>query len=176
MQKFASINFAQDRNQSFIDRFLTWALSAGRTIVVLTEALALCAFIFRFSLDKQIIDLHGHIKDEQAVVRALNTNESTFRNLQNRLASIKSLSSQASQRTAVLEEVFTKTPPELSIQQAQINATTLTIQATTTNTNAIETFITALKADTLIKNIALTQVENKTSTGTIIFGLTGTIK
>lgn len=176
MQKFTSINFTKDRNQSFLDRSLSWSMTTGRTIVVITEALALCAFLYRFSLDRQIIDLHGHINDERSVVNALDSNETMFRTLQTRLVAINTLSPLAIKKTTILEHIYSEKPPEVIIEQVQLDSGAITIQATAPTTTAIQSYLKELHADDMITGIYLSQVENKTSTGTIEFGVSGKIK
>src|SRR5258706_9366482 len=98
MLKSPAINLAKGRGQTFLDRFLNWALSIGRVVVIVTEAVALTAFLYRFNLDRQIIDLHSRINQEQIIVKLLNNNETTFRSLQDRLSLINKLSQQAPER------------------------------------------------------------------------------
>src|SRR6185312_966933 len=88
MQKTSSItiNLAKHRGESFVDRFIRFALTTGRVVVILTEVIALGAFLYRFTLDRTLVDLHDRIQQGQAVVNLLKDNETTFRNLQDRLA------------------------------------------------------------------------------------------
>ena len=57
-----SINLVKSRKPHFLDRFITWALNAGRLLVIITETVALSAFLFRFGLDREIVDLNDKIK------------------------------------------------------------------------------------------------------------------
>ena len=84
-KKPISINLLKQQT-SLVDRFIDWALTIGRLLVILTEIVALSAFIYRFSLDRQLIDLHSKITQEQAIANYLNNNEKKYRNLQDRLA------------------------------------------------------------------------------------------
>ena len=66
-----SINLFKDKNKNFFDLFIKWALSIGRVVVIATEAIALSAFLYRFSLDQQLIDLNDKIVQKQALVKLL---------------------------------------------------------------------------------------------------------
>jgi len=87
--KPALINLVKGKHKSFFDRFLAWALSAGRVIIIVTEIIALSAFLYRFSLDREIIDLRDNTKQEQKILELFKEQEKTFRNLQERLSCLK---------------------------------------------------------------------------------------
>ncbi len=72
------INLLPNKGDSLLDQFLSWALNIGRLLVIITETLALSVFLFRFSLDVQIIDLHDKIKAASRVVENFKESEETF--------------------------------------------------------------------------------------------------
>ena len=47
----ASINLVKKNEKSSVDKFINWTLSIGRLIVIITEIIAISAFLYRFSLD-----------------------------------------------------------------------------------------------------------------------------
>src|SRR3972149_11726382 len=81
MQSSASINLIKSKVNIF-DEILKWALTVGRLLVILTELTAFSAFIYRFTLDRTLIDLHEKINQEQAIVASLKDREAIYRNLQ----------------------------------------------------------------------------------------------
>src|SRR3989344_9329514 len=87
----SSINLYKGKSRNFIDRFILWTLSAGRLIIILTEILALSAFLYRFSLDRNLIDLNDKIKNEEIILNYLKKNEENFRSIQDRLSTIDKL-------------------------------------------------------------------------------------
>src|SRR5689334_17423335 len=111
-----SINLAKNRGETFTDRLIQFALTIGRGLVVLTEAIALGAFLFRFGLDRQIIDLHDRISQEQAVIKLLKKNEDTYRNLQDRIALAKSIATQARATSKTITDIFSFIPADMQIK------------------------------------------------------------
>src|SRR5689334_11570583 len=79
------INLLPNKGDSLFEQFLSWALTVGRLLIIITETLALSVFLYRFVLDVQIIDLHDKIKQESAIIDNLKDQEESFRNLQTRL-------------------------------------------------------------------------------------------
>src|SRR5258708_19931440 len=104
------------RNVSFVDRFVNWALTVGRAVVIATEVIALSAFLYRFSLDRQLIDIHSKIKQEQAVVGYLKPNEDIYRNLQTRLSLASSFSPQSRDEIKLIKYIVDFTPQDFSFK------------------------------------------------------------
>ena len=81
----------KDFDASVVGRILRWSLIYGRYIIVSTEIIVLLAFIYRFSLDRQITDLNEEIEQKSAIVIANQAFEKSFRNLQSRVDQIAGL-------------------------------------------------------------------------------------
>ena len=118
-----SINFFRNQNKSVLDQFIDWALTYGRMIVMFTEVIALGAFLFRFGLDRQLVDLHDKIKRDEQYIGAYQNNETTYRNLQNRLHVALTIDTQAK---VVLQNLLT------TIDNANGNVTFSIINYSTT--------------------------------------------
>ena len=86
----ASINLLRNNKKDTIEHIINWAVTIGRILVVVVELAALAAFLYRFTLDNQLQDLHSKIKQEQTIIELQKKNEDTYRNLQNRLSLISS--------------------------------------------------------------------------------------
>lgn len=171
-----AINLFKGRKASFIDKFINWALTGGRVIVIFTELLALLAFLYRFSLDSQIIDLHSKIKQELAVVKLLNNNENTYRNLQERLKSINTLDPQAAERVELIKTIYNTVPEGLSVSQMFLDGKSAQIDISVQSPQAVSSFVKSLKQLPQVKGTNITRVENKTSQAIILVGLTVTLK
>lgn len=68
--------------QSPMGKFLTWALSTGRYIVVFTEMMVILTFLSRFTLDRQLSDLNEQISQKQSILESLVSFEDLARDLQ----------------------------------------------------------------------------------------------
>lgn len=162
-----SINLAKNRGDSFVDEFIAWALNAGRVIVIFTELIALCAFLYRFSLDNTLVDLHDHITQEQSVLNLLKSNENQYRNLQSRLQTIKTASAESSQTLQTFNNISSLIPQDLSVTTFNVTANTIHIAGTTSSIADLKTFIDKLKTYPMVNNVSLDQVQTDTATATI---------
>lgn len=99
-----------------------WAINSGRIIIVMVELLTLGALGFRFFIDRQIVDFHEKIEQQQNFVNAQETKEKGYRNLQQRLTDINSLTI-ASEKQIEFINSLTKILSSNSFIKSDINAT-----------------------------------------------------
>lgn len=170
------INLIKDKKVSFTDKFINWALTIGRLVVILIELLALSAFIYRFSLDRKIIDLHSKIKQEQAIVNYLKNNETTYRNLQDRILLASNFSSSGPSIFKISKDVLSFVPKDMIINSFYINKNRININANVQSALSLNQFMNALKNYPSTDTVSLDNIENKPASSIIIFNATVLIK
>lgn len=166
------INLLKPKHKSLVDRFVDWALTVGRLLVILTEIVALSAFVYRFSLDRQLIDLHSKIKQEQAVITFLKEGEDSYRNLQDRLALAKTSSSQGKDKVKIFNDVLSLIPSGLSFTSFSVSEDRIKIDADVASVSSLSSFIESLKEYDRIETISLDKIENRPSQGVIRVSIT----
>ena len=166
-----SINLLGNPGEPFLDKFVRWALSAGRTIVILTEVIALSAFIYRFTIDRRIVDLNDEIEQKQLIVGQYEEREAIFRNLQARLASAKKLEENTN-TTQLLNDIITLATGRLRFNTLEITESQIKIDGTTSSTTQLNYFISQLRQQPKIERISLDKLDNRTSQGTIEVAIT----
>lgn len=165
-----SVNLAK-RQGKFLDTFIHWALTAGRAAVIVTEAIALSAFLYRFSLDRQIIDLHDKINQEQAIVKLLKHNEDTYRNLQSRLALISTLQKQTSDTSKIFFDILHLIPSDIAIDSINYSPDGVKFDIHARSLAALQSAIDNIKNYPRIKSVSIDKIENRISTGTIVVSI-----
>ena len=174
--KSMSINLAKGRSKSFLDKFIKWALSAGRLIVILTEALALFTFLYRFSLDRQLIDSHDRIEQKQAIVKLLKNNEDKYRDLQSRISIASNLSISDKENVDFFQKTLNSAPKDIVFNNVVLSNNFVKFEAIAQSIISLDTFIKTLKNDKKISSISLDRIENKSSNATISVGITAMLK
>ena len=53
----------EEFEQKTVGRFLIWALTVGRWIVIVTELIVITAFLSRFKLDRDLANLYEKIRE-----------------------------------------------------------------------------------------------------------------
>lgn len=171
-----SINLLRGREKGFFDRFLGWALTIGRVLVILTETIALSAFIYRFSLDRQLIDLHDEIKQKQAIVELLKNNEGKYRNLQERLTTIATLAKEASKTTTVFTDIVSFAPRDVALNALAFSQDSIKIDANASSVASLTSLVKSLRVYPQVTAVSIDKVENKAVSATIAVSITVRLK
>lgn len=172
---YLDINLVKKR-LSFTDKFLTWALSVGRVVVVLTEIIAISAFMYRFFLDRQLIDLHAKIKQEQAIISFSKASEDKYRNLQDRLTVAARFSKLGQDEVKILKDVLALAPSGTTFDNLTTSDTNVKVNASFSQIASLGAFVDSLKNYPSISNVSIDKIENKPSTSQITATITGNLK
>lgn len=164
-QKYYSINLLKNRQGDVLTKFINWALTIGRFLIILTEVIALSAFLYRFSLDRRLIDLHSKIKQEELVVKALKNNEDKYRNLQDRLALASKSLNIGTQKIKIFQDILGFAPAGLNISNLVMYENNFTINAVAQNTSILNIFTTSLKTYPKIQKLNLDSIQIKPASG-----------
>lgn len=146
-----------------LGRFLKWALTIGRYIVIITELIVILAFLSRFKLDRDLTDLYEEIRQKQAIVESASDFENDFRFLQKRLATIQSLEEEQLGAARVLEEVTRLTPLDVSFTDLSSTSEEISFTATALSEAGLATFLRELKASPRFEKLILSQVSSETT-------------
>ncbi len=172
---YLDINLVKKR-VSFTDKFLNWALSAGRIVVILTEIVALSAFMYRFFLDRQLIDLHTKIRQEQAIISFSKASEDKYRNLQDRLSIASRFSKLEQDEVKVLKDILTLAPNGTTFNNIITSITNVRISASFTQISNLGEFVDSLKSYPNVASVSVDKIENIPSTSTISVSITAALK
>lgn len=166
MEKRASfnINLAKKKSTPTLDLIIHWAVTGGRFLVILTETIAMSAFLYRFILDGQIIDLHDHIKAKQAIVASFQDIELPYRELQERLVQTYDVSQYVSFNTNLLSKITAAAGPNnVVLRVATVGKDTMHLEITTTNILNMKTFVQDLQKLPELKEISIDRIEDRTT-------------
>jgi Tfp pilus assembly protein PilN len=175
-KKQQNINLLRHQEKAALDKFLDWAFTVGRPIIIFVQAIALSAFAYRFILDRQIIDLHDKIKQEQTIVTLSKNNEEKFRSLQTRLNIIKTLDAMSNKKTSLLQSILKISDGKISFQSMIITKTSISLNGIVPSIGQLTRFVQELRTLPEILTVSVNTIQNNTSTGTISVSITATLK
>ncbi len=149
-----------------LGRAVSWALSAGRAVVVLTELLVILAFLSRFWLDRQLVDLNEQNAAREAQVKAQSSFEAQFRSAQNRISEFEKLttsgaSSATKQGVAeTVQDIAKLLPADVSLVTVSFTEGKFQLNGVALSEGGLAGFVKALEgsgkyAGATIKDIAL---------------------
>src|SRR3989344_3965746 len=128
-----SINLIKNKQIPLFDKFMNWALTIGRLIVIITEVVAVLAFVYRFSLDEKLVDLHSEIKQQRNIVFALKNDENKYRNLQDRLAIASTFSAKGTKTNQTITDIVSLISNQAIINNLIFNKDRVNIDADITS-------------------------------------------
>lgn len=160
-----SINLAKNKQIPLFDKFMNWALTIGRLIVIITELVAMIVFVYRFSLDEKLIDLHSLIKQKQNIVSVLKNDESKYRNLQDRIALASAFSEKGIKTNQTITSIIKLIPSKVNISNLILNKDQISMNVDVASVSSLANFIDSLKNYSGIKSINIDSIENRPSAG-----------
>lgn len=173
---FSSINLVKDQKGDLVERIINWSLSVGRALVILTELIALVAFLWRFGLDQELVDLHTQIKQKQAIVSAFKPNEDRYRNLQDRLSIASNFSAINNQQTQTLRDILTLASGSVSFNKINLSGSSISVEINVGSVAALSDFVNSLKTYSNVETVSIDKIETKTSSAVIIVSITVKLK
>jgi hypothetical protein len=176
VKKSTSINLVKTNKNELVNNIVNWALTIGRTLIIVVEIIALSAFIYRFILDNQLRDINTKIKQEQAILAIERQKETTFRNLQDRLLLTKSIIDQGAKTTKTVKNIISLAPQGINFNNLTYANNQITIQLSSASVFPISIFINSLKTYPLTDYISIDMIENQTQSSSINLGLTVKLK
>lgn len=120
--------FKEGFEHSMTGRVLSWAVSAGRAIVVLTEVIVIAVFLSRFWLDRTLTNLNEDNDKKKAQVELSKSFEADFRDVQTRLVSYKAIASRNFTVSNVVEEVGQYLPEDIVLTSVNVNEETIELK------------------------------------------------
>lgn len=140
---------------SFWGRFLKWALTAGRYIIIITEMVVIMAFLSRFKLDKDLLDLNDSISGKKNILEATYQIEVNFRSVQDRINLPKTILDSTPTSSDLLNKITTTVPDGLVLQSVGIDFSDhkVAIAAAAISEQQLEQYLSVLSADKLWKSV-----------------------
>lgn len=141
--------------------FLKWATNIGRIIIVVTELVALSALLYRFTVDRKIIDLHDQIKKAQLFVDAQAAKEADYRSIQTRLQSVDSIEKATKTKIGIMNNILDSiNKGEFTSSNLSVTDNAIGINGAAVSIFALNNFIENLKQNTNVNSISLDDVSS----------------
>ncbi len=147
---------------SYWGRFLKWAITTGRYILILVEMVVILAFLSRFKLDKDLADLAESIAGKKAVLDASYSSEQNFRLVQDRLNSAQVLLQTQIGARHTLDVVTSYIPPDVTLAQLEVQSHLVQVKGNATTQTGLAVFLARMTTDRSWQNIELTDVSTTT--------------
>ncbi|MBI2009692.1 MAG: PilN domain-containing protein [Candidatus Chisholmbacteria bacterium] len=151
--------------RSFLGKFLKWALTVGRYIVIGTELVVISSFLARFSLDRQMTDLNEAMAAKQNVLASYATIESRVRVLQARLDLVKELTSEQLGMATLMTTTARLTPIDLVYTSLTYTPEAVTFQGIAFSEAGLQTLLSTMRAEKGFSKVTVKRISSAGSQG-----------
>lgn len=153
-------------------KFLKWALSWGKRIVVFTELIVILAFLSRFWLDTTVANNNDKITQKKNVVVASSNFEANFRKIADKVSKAQSLENSVSALT-VYDEAKKLIPLGIDLNQLSVNGDKVSFTGTA-DEPTLAKLIDAFKNSASFGDVSVERIARKGVVITDSFALSAT--
>jgi len=159
-------------------RLFKWILSSGRFIVIFVELITIVAFVYRYKLDADLLDLQEKINAQIPYIQSLKNDELAIKQTQFQLTSIKQIKNNSPSFAAIVARIAKLTPQTIKLTNIALDRTqsfpktSVTISGRTPSNLELSTFIKALQKDPNFTDITIANISFE---GQTIFTITGSL-
>jgi len=167
VKKEVSLLPNSENPNSFSSRLIKWSTTTGRVVIIFTELIVVCAFISRFWLDRKNSDLSEILRQKTAILQSTQTFEAEFKQLQQKLSSIKVSYASQPKYDQQLASLIKSTPEEIYYKDISLSQDEKTLQTAVVSDliayreDIIVNFITNLMVNPDIKQVDIKRIEKK---------------
>lgn len=159
-KKKININLViKDEVESFSGQLLSWILTYGRYIIIITQIVVLSVFFLRFKLDRDHTDLKESVSQKQALVESVGDLEAEIRRVQNTLSNISQISKNQDILLKVLDYLEENTPSDTTFSKLSLSPDKISFSVTSSNLRSFNFFLLRLEQDNKLKDVNLEDIQ-----------------
>lgn len=171
--KSLKINLApkDEFESSLVGRILKWALTAGKSIVILTEFVVILAFLSRFKLDMDLNDLNEVIVQKQAIVESYADVEKQMRDLQTHLAVLAKANERNIGIRKFADDLAAKMPKEITLESLEVGKGLLSLKGGSSSEVGLAALLNQFKSGGSYNSVNIGEVQFNQRKGLIEFSI-----
>lgn len=141
-------------------KLLKWALSIGRYIVVFTELIVISAFLYRFGLDRKLMDINEQIEAKKKTIVSYGDLETNFRSLQAKLIGISQAEKNSLDISAILTGLSEITPLDTTYNSIDVAGQKVSLEGQTLSETGLATLLTKAQESQIFSGVSLDNVSS----------------
>ena len=150
---------------STIGIVLDWSLVFGKWAVILTQLIVMGAFLYRFTLDRNLTDLRKSIAKDVAVVKSYDKVERDFVLAQKQVTTAKQILTSQELVINTLAEITRVTPGEVWYDRMTVTPATASMTAYAATLSSFGQFLAGIEGSPLFNGVNIGKIESSTSKG-----------
>lgn len=145
---------------SLVGKYLEWALTTGRYIVIVTQAIVVLTFFQRFTLDRELSDLNDSIATSQFAISTFATTEESVRALQSKAEFISKLEDSAD-LVAALKFLDGLSVGNVDYESMNVNSQVFNVSGTAFSRETFERYVSRVRAYPGVTDVVLSNYTQK---------------
>ena len=155
---------------------LEWALIFGKWAVILTQLVVMSAFLYRFTLDRNLTDLRKSIAKNVAIVKSYEQVERDYVLTHKQVAQATKAMVSQDIILGTLSDITQSTPLDVWYDRIAISANSLTLAAYSSSLAGFGHFLTAAQENPKFSNVSVSKIESSNTRGAQIqFDISATL-
>lgn len=142
---------------------LSWVLIFGKWAVIITQLIVMGAFLWRFSLDRQLTDLNKAIAKNVAVAKSYEQVEREFVLAQKRLNKAEEILREQNKTNETFALITARTPLDVWYEKIAVNPQGLTISAYSKSLLGFGNLLNNLQSDKRFESISINKIQDSGS-------------
>jgi Tfp pilus assembly protein PilN len=151
--------------QSFWGRFLKWAVTTGRHIIILTELVVILAFLSRFKLDEDLRNLNEQITTQVSFLESLRSGQEEFLKVQKKLDLAGQMLTMRPKAGESLDYIEEKIPDGVELSKRVVTKNEISLTALTLSEQAMGKLLSTLSADQVWRSVDMTELVGNSTNG-----------
>ncbi len=146
--------------ETALGRFLKWALSVGRYIVIFTELIVILSFASRFTLDRMVTDLNGSLNQKERVIASYGDLEKNFRFVQQQIEDYQQFKQEAN-----LVDIFPilneNVPENVVFETLLIKPDSINFTGYALSQNSLNVLVNNLQLSPYFTEVSVNKIESR---------------
>ncbi len=146
--------------ETALGRFLKWALSTGRYIVIFTELIVILSFASRFTLDRMVTDLNSDIHQKESVIASYGDLEKNFRFVQKQIEDYQQFK-QESNLVDIFPVLNDNVPDNVVFETLLIRPDSINFTGSALSQDALNVLVNNLQLSPYFSQISVNKIESR---------------
>lgn len=151
-----------------VGKLLKWALSIGRYIIIFTELIVISAFLYRFGLDRKLLDINEQVTQKKRAIENYGDLETNFRTLQAKLKNISQAEKTGLDIDAILSGISEITPIDTTYNSIGIEDQKVALEGQTLSETGLATLLAKAQSSQTFSGISLDNVSSANEKSQVI--------
>lgn len=148
----------EELGESFSGQVLSWALTYGRYIIILTQIIVLTVFFLRFKLDRDHTDLKEATSQKAAIIESVSDLEDEIRRVQGRLANIRQISTNQDALLKILQFFQENIPSNVNFNTLILSSDKIAFSATAGSFKSFSFLLSELQRNDRFIDVTLEEI------------------